>query len=267
MLFSNEAVAEFINKNFESAWTSVHPVPVVTIDFGDGHLIKRRIGGNVATYVCTSEGKVLDILPGVYRPDVYTDRLRQFTLLNKWVQQAGRGAEGVARDYHRRQAGLIAGQGKRANIVARRMPSMSILATEGGLRFFLAQPGDAKNELLERMRRRERIVRLVPLPNIDSAEALEQWPVMAEETKHNETVRRKLIHEHLAEKGLVQPNDITNWLFRKVLDTDLDDPYLGMGNLLSDSQSGSENRSSGDAQIDSEPVAAENDPPAPPSDK
>ena len=37
MLFSNEKVADYINKNFEPAWQSVRDVPMVTIDFGKGH--------------------------------------------------------------------------------------------------------------------------------------------------------------------------------------------------------------------------------------
>ena len=230
-------------------------------------VIQRTIGGNVATYVCTNEGNVLDILPGVYSPDVYTAQLRQLALLNLWTRHAGPRAPEVAREYHRHQAALIAEQRKPANIEAHRMRSMSILAREGGLRFYLAAQAD--DALRERIRGRERPVRLarmtdidsgvavelIPLPDIDSAEALEQWPVLAAETEQNETVHRMLIHEHLAETGLVPPDQITKWLFRDVLDTDLDEPYLGLGSLLLGAQSRGDTRGSNDADGDSESVA------------
>ena len=35
MLFSNDAVASFVNNNFEPAWECVRPVPLVHIDFGN----------------------------------------------------------------------------------------------------------------------------------------------------------------------------------------------------------------------------------------
>ena len=41
-----------------------------------------------------------------------------------------------------------------------------------------------------------------------------------------------LIHEYLAERGDTTPSDMTKWLYRDVLKADLDDPYLGLGELL-----------------------------------
>ena len=75
MLFSSETVAKAINK-------SVRPVPIVTIDFGNGHTITRTLHGNIATYLCNANGTVFDILPGIYEPTEYLKQLNQFTLLN-----------------------------------------------------------------------------------------------------------------------------------------------------------------------------------------
>ena len=78
MLFSDDHVAALINNRFEAAWESVRPVPLVTINFGNGHVLTRTLNGNIATYVCTADGKMLDVLPGVYEPTTYLDRLDQF---------------------------------------------------------------------------------------------------------------------------------------------------------------------------------------------
>jgi hypothetical protein len=48
----------------------------------------------------------------------------------------------------------------------------------------------------------------------------------------NETVRRQQIHTYLAQAGPVTPPDLTKWLYRDVLHSDLDDPYLGLGETL-----------------------------------
>ena len=35
----------------------------------------RTLHGNIATYVCTADGQVLDILPGIYAADAYQAKL------------------------------------------------------------------------------------------------------------------------------------------------------------------------------------------------
>ncbi len=88
MLFSDEKVAQFINQSFEPCWQSVRPVPIVQVDFGNGKTVTRTLNGNIATYVCSPDGQVLDILPGIYEKAVYLDRLDQLKLLASYVSQA-----------------------------------------------------------------------------------------------------------------------------------------------------------------------------------
>lgn len=75
MLFSRTDIAKYINENFEPAWEMVRPVPTVTIDFGNGKTIKRTLNGNVASYVCTTNGTIVDVLPGIYDPVTYIAKL------------------------------------------------------------------------------------------------------------------------------------------------------------------------------------------------
>lgn len=76
MLFSNPEVAAFIRENFHAAWESIRPVPVVTIDFGNGKTLKRTLNGNVATYLCAPDGRVIDVIPGLVEPKAYLRELR-----------------------------------------------------------------------------------------------------------------------------------------------------------------------------------------------
>lgn len=77
MLFSNTKIANHISENFEPVWQSLRPVPKVSIDFGGGKVVTRTLHGNVASFICSADGAVLDILPGVYDPDSYLDELKK----------------------------------------------------------------------------------------------------------------------------------------------------------------------------------------------
>src|SRR5947208_10112751 len=81
VLFSSSEVATYVNTTFEPVWESVRPAPLVTIDFGNGHVVKRTLQGNVATYVCGTDGTVYDVLPGIYAPDEYRKQLQALASL------------------------------------------------------------------------------------------------------------------------------------------------------------------------------------------
>jgi hypothetical protein len=101
VLFSNAELASFIQTSFEPAWETVRQVPLVRIDFGNGKVLTRTLHGNIATSVCTAEGKVLDVLPGIYDPAAYRERLSQFRLLADYVKESGPAGEKRVGEYHR----------------------------------------------------------------------------------------------------------------------------------------------------------------------
>lgn len=237
MLFSNEDVARFINDQFEPAWQSVRPVPQVTIDFGNGNVVRRTLHGNVATYACTSDGRVLDVLPGIYEPDTFVARLGEFTQLHQYAGQdrfgrVGRVNEQLVKEYHRRQASALKQGEPREVFVEEPVRRFSIVAVETGTKITL-QPA-------RRLQARGAAARGDwrnggDLPPVDNVADLPGWEALARDTAVNETLRRRQIHEHLAELGPVPPEKITKWLYREVLHADLDDPYLGLGKILFDS--------------------------------
>ncbi len=228
MLFSQSQVAEFINANFEPTWQPVRPVPIVRIDFGNGNVITRTLHGNIATYVCTAEGQVLDIMPGIYEPKTYVDQLGQFVALHRWSTADPSKLDAVINAYHRKQAELLAA-GEPPHRIVRRLDRTK-RAIEAAARFALAPAeADAGTSASGPVHSTAN----VELPKVEtSATDLAGWDALAEDTRVNESTRRQIIHERLANAGPIQPADITKWLYREVLHADLDDPYLGLGEAL-----------------------------------
>jgi hypothetical protein len=218
-------VAEFINRNFEPVWESVRPVPLVRIDFGNGTVLTRTLHGNIASYVCASDGQVLDILPGIYAPAAYVERLNQLRLLANYVDQQGTGHR-LARlkTYHDGQRAALAKN--QAPPIFFNMADMSKSAIEGRIKAVLVPGGKGP--------RRAGPVQAASaaLPNFPSGEDLANWRLLVKDTELNETGRRRQIHEMLAAAGSVKPPAVTRRLYKEVLHADLDDPYLGLGPVL-----------------------------------
>ncbi len=227
MLFSNENIATYINFNFEPVWVSVRPVPRVTIDFGNDVIVKRTLHGNVATYACTAEGKVLDILPGIYEPVAYLDRLEQLRLLHKWIAGARDEATmaGLLMGYHQRQLDSL--ESNQPHLKLTEYPMASITGAEQGTRIVL--------EPARRIAARRAAAHTERATAPGDSRDLAKWEALFIDTSVNEQIRRRDIHRHLLEQQvLVTPEQVTKWLYREVLHADLDDPYLGLGNVLFD---------------------------------
>jgi hypothetical protein len=71
VLYPNDAVAATLRERFVLHWQSVRPVPVVTIDFGDGRKLERTLTGNSIHYILDSHARPLDALPGLYGPQAF----------------------------------------------------------------------------------------------------------------------------------------------------------------------------------------------------
>jgi hypothetical protein len=219
-------VAAFINRGFEPVWEMVRPVPLVRIDFGNNVVVTRTLHGNIATSVCTADGTVLDILPGIYQPAAYLDRLNQFRLLANYIQQVSKDKqEARLKDYHQGQADAL----KKKEVPPRlvNIAPISKAAIEFRLKAALMPAALAKqvSPLLPSAQAQD-------VPKLDSPDELANWKALAEDTLVNETVRRRQIHEMMAIRGARKPAQVTRWLYKEVLHADLDDPYLGLGSVL-----------------------------------
>lgn len=76
-LYPNEELGNYLRDHFILHWESVRPVPVVTIDFGDGRTLKRTITGNSIHYILDAQGRLVDALPGLYDPQTFQSGLVQ----------------------------------------------------------------------------------------------------------------------------------------------------------------------------------------------
>ena len=220
MLFSNAQIAQFVNAGFEPVWQSVRPVPIVTIDFGNGREIKRTLHGNIATYVCTPSGYVVDVLPGLYTADVFGKRLmallfeahsapKSAPFFAKWL---------VGQHEKRNQQAEQNKKGKALEIKKVRDKGKSVVIERPVIWALGAPPA-------------------VDQPPQDVVDALGSpgqltiWKAMVEDTRVNDTDRRKQISEFLTRSGPILPAAMTKWLYREVLDSDIDDPWLGLKDL------------------------------------
>jgi hypothetical protein len=250
VLFSSETVANTINHAFEPVWESVRPVPLVTIDFGNGHTITRTLHGNIATYLCNAQGTVFDILPGIYEPTEYLNQLSQFALLFRHVRQQFR--PGQAKDasdlkaalashmdvrlkaYHATQAARLR-ENKPADVLAVNLLKGGLSKAEIEVPIELIAAGDLGkipgiSTTFGKVPPAPAESRPVPA----SSQEIAGWKELVEDTRVNESVRRRAIHDKLAGAGRVTPDDVKKWLFKDVLAADLDDPTLGIGKLLDD---------------------------------
>jgi len=75
VLYANSTVSATLRDRFVLHWQTVRPVPLITIDFGDGRKLQRTITGNSIHYILDSEGQVLEALPGVYGPQAFNREL------------------------------------------------------------------------------------------------------------------------------------------------------------------------------------------------
>jgi hypothetical protein len=220
VLFSDAGVANYINIYFEPVWESVRPVPILKLDFGNGNVITRTLHGNIATYVCTADGEALDILPGIYTPTAYGEQLKQFRLLANYVDQEGKDKRADrSRDYHEKLAAALKDNKTPPHFV--NMADLSKRAIEGGIKAMLM---NGKAEARPQQQDTGN--------GLEAKDDLASWKALKEDTELNETVRRLQIHEMLAKDPLIKPEKITKPLYKEVLHSDLDDPYLGLGKLL-----------------------------------
>ena len=75
VLYSNTEISATLRNEFILHWQTVRPVPLITIDYGDGRRLQRTITGNSIHYVLDSDGQVIDALPGVYGPAAFARSL------------------------------------------------------------------------------------------------------------------------------------------------------------------------------------------------
>jgi hypothetical protein len=88
-LYPDPAVRALLRERFVLHWQSVRPVPVVTIDFGDGRTIRRTVTGNSAHLVLDPAGRPVDVIPGLYAAPAFVRALNEALAIASDVRDAG----------------------------------------------------------------------------------------------------------------------------------------------------------------------------------
>ncbi len=92
-LYPDAAVSKLLRERFVLHWSSERNVPRVTVDFGDGRKLESTVTGNSAHYVLDAEGRPIDVLPGLYAPQVFVSELK----VSLGLHASLRGLDGTAR--------------------------------------------------------------------------------------------------------------------------------------------------------------------------
>lgn len=101
LLYSDQSISAVLRDDYVLFWHSVRPVPRVTIEMGDGRVIRQTITGNSVHYLLDAEGRVLDALPGLYSPAAFRQQLESWRELHDLIARTERDArQQVLRNYH-----------------------------------------------------------------------------------------------------------------------------------------------------------------------
>lgn len=108
-LYANTEVSTYLREHFVLHWSSERPVPVVSIDFGDGRKVTRTITGNSVHYVLDAQGRLVDALPGLYGAQSFVEALERAEPIAKESGRANseRHAELMDRWHSRELAGSL----------------------------------------------------------------------------------------------------------------------------------------------------------------
>ncbi len=230
MLLSDDKVSRYLQDHFVLVWNSIRPAPKVTIDFGDGHVLERTLKGNTCFYVINPDGKVVDALPGVYRPDAFLAELSEsLTLVDL--------SDAEIRERHRQVAEW--GTGVSSDSTLSKMPVQGPLiralepttVSKSALQSPMLQPLGA-----EPTRSAADIIDMSALPmSTDEIDAylpgegdLGERALRADSAA-SVAVLRPAVHQWFAQLGaLPTPQECRTPIYKEILKVDLKDPYMGL---------------------------------------
>jgi len=101
LLYSDDAISGLLRDGYVLYWHSVRPVPRVTIEMGDGRVIRQTITGNSVHYLLDENGDVLDALPGLYSPAAFRGQLQRWIAFHESLAKGNAGSRGaIVKRFH-----------------------------------------------------------------------------------------------------------------------------------------------------------------------
>ena len=198
-LYPDRRVAKLLEDRFVLHWQSVRPVPIITVDFGDGRKLVTTITGNSVHLVLDQRGRPIDALPGLFTADAFVRLASAAADLAETLPDAARLA-----GWHRARLARLADVPE--NMLPRgfHVPHMKPSAREAGA---LA---------MTKM--------MVERPLINAV----MLPVVEEDSRQNEFVLHRQIHQHFASGAVETADELAAWIYEEVFLMPADDPWLGL---------------------------------------
>ena len=77
-LYVDPAVIKVMKEQYILHWESVRPVPIITIDYGNGTKVSRTLTGNSIHYLLSPKGDLIDGLPGLIDAPTFERETKAF---------------------------------------------------------------------------------------------------------------------------------------------------------------------------------------------
>lgn len=250
VLYANTELSAWLKENVVLHWKSVRPVPVITVDFGDGRVLKRTVTGNSIHYVLTPDGRVLDALPGLYGPRRFKQQL-ELALAALGESEGATPRAGLVAEHARGRLAAIERERLRAELRAQPRgrtghPSAAeaapvamgksmveaplVRATTGedpaALGSLSLGPVKLDAGSLALMRTKLSPERAEGAAFVAIVARFED--VIAKDMAHNELNLRPRILRKLVAGGAVDVEALNAWVYAELFKTPHDDPWLGL---------------------------------------
>ena len=260
VLYTDPAIAKRLREDFILCWESERPIPELTISFGDGRKLEQTITGNSAHYAWLPDGQVMDVLPGLFKPEAFHGWLEQMTELARRCNTGADRGE-TLRAYH--QAELKRTREDWAALLTR-MEAHSGTQAGHPSTFFsrLVGAGPKPEDLAEMTGFWQSAAKMEQVPVLSKqalavirfqegqpdakkaairavAKLRVEDPVMrkirtfrdsvAVDTLYNTHLMHRRVHERLSTGLISQPQAVLNhWVYVELFKTPPGDPWLGL---------------------------------------
>ncbi|MDW8365096.1 MAG: hypothetical protein RMK49_04545 [Abditibacteriales bacterium] len=233
----------------------MRPAVKVTIDFGDGRVLKRTLMGNTVMYLCLPDGSVIDAFPGVYTP---TDFLSETQKAMEFLRRCGDAiSPAQVRQWHKEQVTAAIQSEKVRTTISKAVIESPLLKALGmsAERSVAKTPSpfppgidpiadprsafaalSARIEDLSKRPASAAQIRAayanVPPKQQPTPEQLGKLAVEMD-SRNNVTLIRPAVHLLFAcYNTLPTPYDCRDVIFKQLLHVPIDDPYLGLTDVV-----------------------------------
>ncbi len=256
-MLSDTRFISLVNERFIPCWESVRPVPKITIDLGDGRVIRRTLTGNTILSVLTADGRMVDALPGIYTPEDFLSEIRPVLdfLANPAACGGATPSKAATAAWHRQLAvDLVRSEVRRTTLskAVVESPLLSALGVrreaatlQGSKGAALQVDADPRAALEAICRQIEDISHLPATADrlrstyVEQPEAKRPTPgklaelAIRQDSQTNVRLVRPAIHLYFtAEGSLPLARPARDAIYRRVLHLPVDDPNLGLADVL-----------------------------------